>query len=103
MDEILEKKLMNKASDIGVSLKSKALELQIDFPRRIKEVRGIGCMIGIELYEDAQPLVDELLLRGFLANCTNTTVLRLLPPYLVEEEQCDSLMFEIRSILQTKR
>ncbi|MFZ1978643.1 MAG: aspartate aminotransferase family protein [Bacteroidota bacterium] len=103
VDEILEKKLMNKASDIGVSIKSKALELQIDFPRRIKEVRGIGCMIGIELYEDAQPLVDELLLRGFLANCTNTTVLRLLPPYLVEEEQCEALMFEIRSILQTKR
>ena len=103
MDEILEKKLMNKASDIGVSLKSKALELQMDFPRKIKEVRGIGCMIGIELYEDAQPLVDELLLRGFLANCTNTTVLRLLPPYLIEEEQCDSLMFEIRSILRTKR
>ena len=103
LDEIIEKKLMNKASDIGVSLKSKALDLQLDYPRRIKEVRGMGCMIGIELFEDAQPLVDELLLRGFLANCTNKTVLRLLPPFLVEEEQCVALMSEIRSIFQTKQ
>jgi acetylornithine/succinyldiaminopimelate/putrescine aminotransferase len=63
----------------------------------------MGCMIGIELFEDAQPLVDELLLRGFLVNCTNKTVLRLLPPFLVEEEQCVALMSEIRSIFQTKR
>jgi acetylornithine aminotransferase len=103
LDEIIEKKLISRASDIGVFIKSKALELQLDFPRKIKEVRGMGCMIGIELFEDAQPLVDELLSRGFLTNCTNTTVLRLLPPFLIEEEHCDALMFEIRSIFQSKK
>ncbi len=103
LDEIIEKKLVSRAADVGVSLKSKALELQLDFPQKIKEVRGMGCMIGIELFEDAQPLVDELLSRGFLTNCTNTTVLRLLPPFLIEEEHCDALMFEIRSIFQSKK
>jgi acetylornithine aminotransferase len=101
LDEIIEKNLMSKASATGALLLSRALDLRKEFPRKIKEVRGIGCMIGIDFFDDAQPLVDELRERGFLANCTNKTVLRLLPPLLVEDDQCGIFMSEVRSILQT--
>ena len=101
MEEIIEKGLMVQAGIIGEYLKSKAKELQKQFPSVIKEVRGYGCMLGIDLNRNGQPVVDELLNRGILINCTNTTVLRLLPPFIITQEQCDQLMFELHSVLKS--
>jgi acetylornithine/N-succinyldiaminopimelate aminotransferase len=101
MEEIVDKGLMKQAGIIGEYIKSKARELQMQFPEIVKEVRGYGCMLGIELHRNGQPVVDELLNRGILINCTNTTVLRLLPPYLMTEEQCDQLLFELHSIFKS--
>jgi acetylornithine/N-succinyldiaminopimelate aminotransferase len=101
MEEIIQKGLMKQAGVIGASIKSKALEMQKEFPTIIKEVRGLGCMLGIEIDRDGQPIVDKLRNRGLLMNCTNTTVLRLLPPYIITQELCDQLMGELRSILKS--
>ena len=101
MEEIIQKGLMKQAGVIGASIKSKALEMQKEFPTIIKEVRGLGCMLGIEIDRDGQPIVDELRNRGLLINCTNTTVLRLLPPYIITQKLCDQLMGELRSILKS--
>jgi acetylornithine aminotransferase len=101
MEEIIDKGLMKQAGIIGEYLKSKAIQLQKQFPAIIKEVRGYGCMLGIDLKRDGQPVVDELLNRGILINCTNTTVLRLLPPYIITQEQSDQLMVELHSIFKS--
>jgi len=101
MEEIVDKGLMKQAGAIGEYLKSKAIELQKQFPSIVKEVRGYGCMLGIDLNRNGQPIVDELLNRGILINCTNTNVLRLLPPYIISMEQCDQLMFELHLILRS--
>ena len=101
MEEIIDKGLMKQAGIIGEYIKSKAMELQRQFPAIVKEVRGYGCMLGIDLYRNGQPIVDELLNRAILINCTNTTVLRLLPPYIITQEQCDQLMFELHLILKS--
>lgn len=103
MEEIIDKGLMKQAGTIGEYLKSKAIELQKQFPAIIKEVRGYGCMLGIDMNRDGQPIVDEMLKRGILINCTNTTVLRLLPPYIVTKEQCDLLQFELYTIFKTMK
>jgi acetylornithine/N-succinyldiaminopimelate aminotransferase len=101
MEEIIDKGLMKQAGIIGGYLKSNAIELQKQFPAIVKEVRGYGCMLGIDLNRGGQPIVDELLNRGILINCTNTTVLRLLPPYIITQEQCNQVMFELHSILKS--
>jgi acetylornithine/N-succinyldiaminopimelate aminotransferase len=101
MEEIVQKGLMKQAGEIGAYLKSKLLEMQKEFPSIIKEVRGEGCMLGIEIDRDGQPIVDELRKRGLLINCTNTTVLRLLPPYTMPQELCDRLLGELRSITKS--
>jgi acetylornithine aminotransferase len=101
MEEIIDKGLMKQAGIIGEYLKSKAIELQRQFPAIIKEVRGYGCMLGIDLNRSGQLVVDELRNRGILINCTNTTVLRFLPPYIITQEQCDQVMFELHSILKS--
>lgn len=103
MEEVVEKKLMERAGEIGIYILTKAHKLQQEFPTLIKEVRGRGCMVGIDLTIEGQPIVDTLLDRGFLVNCTNTTVVRLLPPYIIEEEHCDALLTALREVLQTKQ
>ncbi len=98
LEEIVEKNFMKKAEEIGEYLKGQFGSLQRAFPALVKEVRGFGCMLGIELTREGQPIVDELQNRGFLVNCTNTNVLRFLPPYIVTREHCDSLVQELREI-----
>jgi predicted acetylornithine/succinylornithine family transaminase len=58
----------------------------------IKDVRGKGLMIGIELDRDGKGVVTECLKKGFLINCTNDTVLRFIPPLIIRTEEIDSLV-----------
>ncbi len=98
LDEIADRGLMKVAGERGEQLQRLFSDLCREFPDRIREVRGFGCMIGVDLHSEGQSLVDELQNRGFLVNCTNTTVLRLLPPYIIPAEECDRLVHEIRAI-----
>jgi acetylornithine/N-succinyldiaminopimelate aminotransferase len=58
----------------------------------IKEVRGRGLMLGIQLDFPGGYLVNDCLERGFLVNCTMDTVLRFLPPLIVKESEVDLLI-----------
>jgi len=53
----------------------------------IREIRGEGLMIGLELSIDGAPFVQQALQRGLLINCTHDFTLRLLPPFLVTRAQ----------------
>jgi acetylornithine aminotransferase len=101
MEEIVDNGLMIQAGVIGDYLQAKSVELKKEFPSIIKEVRGRGCMLGIDIDRDGEGIVDELRNKGFLINCTNTTVLRFLPPYVISQEHCDQLMNELQSVLKT--
>ncbi len=58
----------------------------------MKEVRGKGLMLGIELDFPGGQFVPDCLERGFLVNCTMDTVLRFLPPLIVTEAEVDRLL-----------
>jgi len=58
----------------------------------IKDVRGKGLMIGMELDRDGKGVVTECMKKGFLINCTNETVLRFIPPLIIKTEEIDSLV-----------
>ncbi len=55
----------------------------------IKEVRGAGLMIGVELTCPGKQLVTDAMNQGLLINCTHETVLRFLPPYILTEKDVD--------------
>jgi acetylornithine/N-succinyldiaminopimelate aminotransferase len=55
----------------------------------IKEVRGYGLMLGVELAVPGKQLVLDAIGEGLLLNCTHDTVLRFLPPYTVTEKEID--------------
>jgi predicted acetylornithine/succinylornithine family transaminase len=55
----------------------------------VKEVRGFGLMLGMELTVPGKQLVLDAMNAGLLMNCTHDTVLRFLPPYTVTEKEID--------------
>jgi acetylornithine/succinyldiaminopimelate/putrescine aminotransferase len=55
----------------------------------IKEVRGFGLMIGVELDRPGKQIVQDAMAQGLLINCTHETVLRFLPPYIITEPEID--------------
>ena len=56
----------------------------------VKEVRGFGLMIGVEMEIPGKQMVLDAMADGLLINCTHATVLRMLPPYIVTERDVDT-------------
>jgi acetylornithine/N-succinyldiaminopimelate aminotransferase len=67
----------------------------------VREVRGLGLMLGVDLDsgERARAVVGELLRRGILINRTNETVLRFLPPYIIQKKHVDQVVGELDAAL----
>jgi acetylornithine aminotransferase len=65
----------------------------------IREVRGRGLMIGMELTIPGQQIVEECLKRGLIINCTHDTVLRFVPPLIVEQTDIDACIGLLDDVL----
>jgi len=87
-----EEKLVEKCTEKGEYFKNRLIELKVKFSHQIKEIRGLGLMIGMELYEEGEEIVKKCLEEGFLINCTSKKVLRFLPPLIVEKREIDYLI-----------
>jgi len=76
---------------------------QLELLRRelavIREVRGEGLMLAAELSLPCKDVVRQALEAGFILNCTQTKVLRFLPPLVLERRHVDELMAALRPIL----
>ena len=59
---------------------------------RIREVRGLGLMVGVELKEKSGPYILKLMERGVLALAAGPTVIRFLPPLVIDEEDLDRVV-----------
>jgi acetylornithine/N-succinyldiaminopimelate aminotransferase len=86
---VLSSQLVEMAAELGGYLMSKLEGLQAKYPTLIKEVRGKGLMIGIELTQPGAPVLAKCHELGLLANVTAGTVLRLLPPYVITGKDID--------------
>ena len=73
--------------------------LEPRLPAMVRELRQIGLMIGIELKEKAQPHLAALLERGVLALPAGPTVIRLLPPLVITDEQLDAVAVTLLEVL----
>jgi len=83
---IEDDKLLENISARGAELREglAALAKKFDF---IREIRGEGLILGVELSIEGTPFVAEAMRRGLLINCTHDFTLRLLPPFVVSKAQ----------------
>jgi len=95
--------LMDHVREIGGYIEGRLRELREELPDLIAEFRGAGTMWGIELSTAAGPIVEALLERKIIANATSDTVVRLLPPFIVEREHVDLLIDSLRECLTESR
>jgi acetylornithine/N-succinyldiaminopimelate aminotransferase len=96
---IEDDKLLDYVRETGAYFKSRLDELK-DLPV-VKEVRGAGLMLAVELNVPGKDYVTQLLERGFIINCTHDTVLRFLPPFVITTKQIDKFMKALRAVLSS--
>jgi len=68
----------------------------------IKQVRGKGLLVGLELDFDGREIVAACLREGFLINCTADTVLRFMPPLIITREEIDALVNTLDDIFKKR-
>jgi len=83
--------LLPHVEEIGNYFMKRLRDLQREYSF-IREVRGLGLMVGMELSFQGGDIVKKMLEKGYLINCTAERVLRFLPPLIVEREHIDSLV-----------
>jgi acetylornithine/LysW-gamma-L-lysine aminotransferase len=94
--ELIERDLPRQAAEKGEYILSKLRALKL---ARVREVRGAGLLIGLELKERVQPFLGALMERGVLALPAGPNVLRLLPPLVIEYDQLDRVVAAIGEVL----
>jgi acetylornithine/LysW-gamma-L-lysine aminotransferase len=98
LNYILSEDLPQKAAEKGRYLGERLALLESS---RIREIRRLGLMVGIDLREKVKPYLDKLQEAGVLALPAGPTVLRLLPPLTIGIAELDEVVASIRQILPT--
>ncbi len=99
IETIEEEKITERALKYGEILKQQLKNVLGNHPS-LKEIRGLGLMIGVEFDFEVKPLVIEMLKHGVIANATDQTVLRLVPPLIITEEEIEFLVSVIVKSMQ---
>jgi acetylornithine/LysW-gamma-L-lysine aminotransferase len=97
LDVLEEEKLPERAAQSGEYLMARLKENR---PAPVREVRGLGLIVGIELKEKVAPYLADLAERGVLALAAGMTVIRLLPPLVITREQLDRVILALNEVLR---
>ncbi|MBN1935482.1 MAG: aspartate aminotransferase family protein [Anaerolineae bacterium] len=98
LDALEKENLVQQSADKGAYLLEKLRAIPSPM---IREVRGLGLMVGIELRTKSQPYLEALIDQGVLALPAGTTVIRLLPPLIIGYEELDRVVAAIETVLTT--
>ena len=97
-----EENLLGNVSKVGGYLQHELQQL-VEHYDAAKEVRGRGFIQGIELDIPSRPIVEQGLAQGVLFNSTQDTVVRFLPPFVLQEQHVDKGIRVLRKFLGRKR
>lgn len=98
LDVLEEERLPERAAELGARA-LESLRALTASPTAVREARGLGLMLGIELRGKAGPYLNRMLERGVFALPAGTTVVRLLPPLVISREQMDRGLDVIKGVL----
>lgn len=98
VEEIEKRNLVKRAGELGERIRD-GLKNTLHNQPGIKDIRGRGMMMGIELDAPCTELVAKALSAGILLNVTAGNVVRLLPPYILSDEQADDLVRRVSDLI----
>lgn len=99
LDTVQKEGILGHVDKVGAYFREKLEGFRKKHPTLIKEVRGMGLLLGMELTTEGRGIVDECLAQGAIINCTAGNVLRFVPPLIVKEAHIDELCAILEPIL----
>lgn len=99
LDVIERDNLVERAKVLGDRMIARFNE-SLAGDNRVKEIRGLGLMLAIELNDDAPELVQKGLEQGVLINVTQGNIVRLLPPLTLSDDEADTLADTVVSLIR---
>lgn len=100
LEEMLKPGFFAQVKTMGDALMAGLQTLQRRFPEKIRDVRGVGLMIGLEPQGDARALTKALLAKGLTTSPTVTNVIRLVPPLIIEQQHVDEALAALEAVLK---
>ena len=97
---IVDEDLVGRSRDLGAYFKGRLERIESDL---IKEVRGKGLFIGVDLHVPARPFCEALRDRGILCKETHKTVIRFAPPLVITKDEIDWAMEHIEQVLNNNQ
>jgi acetylornithine aminotransferase len=98
MDVIEQENLESRALALGERIQ-KGFEEALKGNNKVKEVRGAGLMLAVELNEDLPDLVTRALAEGLLINVTQGNIVRMLPPLNMTDAEADELVAKVAGLI----
>jgi len=102
IESLLNDGWIENAREMGDYFKSRLVNLQQKYSI-IKDVRGLGLILGLILERDGNDIVNVCMEKGFLINCIQETVLRFVPPLIIGKVEIDLLINCLDEILKESR
>jgi acetylornithine/N-succinyldiaminopimelate aminotransferase len=99
LDVMHSEDLAGRAADTGEYILDAFRERLAEHPQ-VKDIRGRGLMLGLELTQEANHLKNRALEKGVLLNVTQNKVIRLLPPLIIDREQADRIIEVVSSLIE---
>ena len=103
LDQILKKGFLSNVKRLSKYFHSELNKLRIQFPEVIKEVRGVGLLIGLQLHNDQTKFVQKLMDNKLLTIRAAENVIRILPPLNVKKGEIDIAIKIIKKVCSTYR
>jgi acetylornithine/N-succinyldiaminopimelate aminotransferase len=99
MNVVESEKLLTNIRERSAEIRKglEALSAKFDF---IREVRGEGLILGVDLSIEGAPLVSDALANGLLINCTHEHILRLLPPFIIRKRDVNEFLHKFEKVLE---
>ena len=98
MDQIFKKGFLNNVQKISKYFHFELNKIKSDYPRIIKEVRGVGLLIGLQLFNDQTKFIQKLMDNKLLTIRAAENVIRILPPLNVKKKEIDLALNIIRKV-----
>ena len=99
LDIVGQPSFLQHVVEMGDYMKSRLEAMQAKYPALIKEVRGMGLILGMELTKPGRDIVNDCLGKGAIINCTAGNVLRFVPPLIVTKEHIDEVCDALEAVL----
>ena len=103
LDQIFQKGFLTNVKKISKYFHSELNKLKIEFPKIIKEVRGVGLLIGLQLQNDQTKFIQKLMDNKLLTIRAAEKVIRILPPLNVKKQEIDIAIKIIKKVCLTHK